>query len=413
MGLMIIALFAPVSLEARSSSAIVIGNIEDQGYDPQDDGVIDFLKVSVNVNVEEEGTYTVYGLIETVNFELISSNNASFLQSGNGQLMVKFPGWQIYESKQNGPYTIHIRVTDSQQSVSATHITSSYSFEDFNPSVESPRLPIYNENLTLEFDSVMTKPSVTFYPTQYKENYNFRLSFDRILGFADDGDGVFTSQDTEVIRGDLSEKIWGWSLKQEGSSIRLNIHNTIKLWDVEGQMEMGTVDMSFIFNTNIQGTYKKFDIDMVFSQGLTGVDFISLEQHLVDESLKSDFEVTNLGGTTRIKFVDEQSEELAYYEWLEEAEFYGASAMENNSLSHNYEKSTREMTLYVHYPYTSDCQRIFHDPVVGLNSNVLQRRGPNIIEDVVNDHSLLVFGVAFVVGTVFVLLSLRYQRRHG
>lgn len=411
----IMMLFPPLCTgrEVRTGSSIMImvDGIRDESLDLGGDGVLDCLELTVPVKVEQDGHYTIYGIIETINSNLINAHNASELGVGTQELVVRFPGWQIYESKQNGPYDIHIRITNSDVVASDFYTSGIHYYEDFNPTLDSPRLPIYNENLTLEFQSIMQTPSVTFYPTASRDEYQFLLTFETIEGWMDNGDGQFTPEDEVLLRGDLSEKMWDWSIKQEGDSLQMNIQNSIKLWRVEDMKEVGSVVIQFIFNTNIQGTYKKFDIDMTFSNSMEGINFITLSQKLEDVSANSDFNIIENGKFVRVQFVNSLEEELAYYEWINEADFYSSSPVRTINLTYSTAINDKTMSISLHYPYQSSGVRIFHDPVLGMGSTLLPGNRPAVGQESGIHHNLFVFSLTFSLGTLMVLYSIHRRRR--
>jgi len=400
------------SASAEESPHITVRVVNDLAADSDNDGVLDYLVISAQVHVKSEGLYTIYGMIGTISTNLITAHNASYLAVNNDdELELKFPGKKIYDSGMNGPYVVQLTITNDEEHVSHTHTTALYSLEDFDPTIPpSPPIHLGNQNLTLEFASIMHKPSITFSPTPMKDKYRFDISFDHIIGFEDNGDGVYSDEDTDVVRGDLSQSIWDWSIYQEGSTVQMRFQNTIDLWDIEELKPVSSVEMKFIFNTNIQGTYKKFDIDMTFSNPVEGVTAFALEHHLEDLLDKTEFNVMENNGEPRVQFINGGGEEMAYYEWIEEAESFSETGSENIALTQSNTIDGSVMTLYVNYPYDQDTARIFHDPKLGIKA----LGGPKLSVDVKEeDHSVALFAISLLGGGLFIWYTIRSQRQRG
>jgi len=400
------------SASAEESPHITVRGVDDLAADSDNDGVLDYLVITAQVHVKSEGLYTIYGMIGTISTNLITAHNASYLAVDNGVLELKFPGKKIYDSGMNGPYDIILTIAKEQESIKYTHKTSDYSYEDFNPTrkLDAPDFVLYNGNLTLEFESVMHRPAITFSPTPMKDKYRFDISFDKIIGFTDDGDGIYSVGDTDVVRGDLSESVWDLEIYQEGSVFQLSIENSIELWDVKEFTPVSTVVIKFIFNTNIQGTYKKFDIDMTFSDPVEGVTAFALEHNLEDLTDMTEFNVIENNGEPRVQFINGGGEEMAYYEWIEEAESFSETGSENIALTQSNTIDGSVMTLYVNYPYDEDTSRIFHDPKLGIKA-LGGIEGPVDVKE--EDHSVVLFVISLLGGGLFIWYTIRSQRKRG
>ena len=399
------------SASAEESPHITVKGVDDLAADADNDGILDFLVISVQVHVKSEGTYTVYGMIGTISSNLITAHNSSYLAVDSGILELKFPGKKIYDSGMNGPYVVQLTITNDEEHISHKHTTAVYSLEDFDPTIPpSPPIPLYNENLTLEFASIMHKPTITFSPTPMKDKYRFDISFDHIIGFKDNGDGVYTDEDIDVVRGDLSQSIWDLSIYQEGSIVQLRFQNTIDLWDVEEMKPVSSVKIKFIFSTNIQGTYKKFDIDMTFSNPMEGVTTFALEHNLEDLTDMTEFNVMENNGEPRVQFLNGGGEEMAYYEWIEEAESFSETNTETIALTQSHTIDGSVMTLYVNYPYDAGTARIFHDPKLGIKA---LGRTPIIGDENEGDHSVVLFVISILSGGFFIWYTIRSQRRRA
>jgi len=316
-GVLIVLMCLAVLIPASSSGEareIVVKGVSDTGVDLNNDNILDRLAITMQVHVKVAGTYTVYGIIKTIDTDPIATSNATDLQEGNGQMVLEFTGETLYESGMDGPYVVDLRITGGEAMVPYSYTTGQYVVKDFDQESESPSpmITMGNENLTLEFPSVMHVPKITFYPTLKRQDYHFEVSFESLLGFSDDGDGVYTDADEVLVHGDLRQSIWDESIYQEGGVLRLTFENTIDLWDVKASNPVGMCSVKFIFNTNVEGTYKKFDIDYRFSGTFPGVDYFTLEHTLEDLSGKTRFNVGRVNGEPRIQFINGGDEMIAY-----------------------------------------------------------------------------------------------------
>ena len=212
------------------------------------------------------------------------------------------------------------------------------------------------------------------------------------------------------MRGDLSQSIWDLSIYQEGSIVQLRFQNTIDLWDVEEMKPVSSVKIKFIFSTNIQGTYKKFDIDMTFSNPMEGVTTFALEHNLEDLTDMTEFNVMENNGEPRVQFLNGGGEEMAYYEWIEEAESFSETNTETIALTQSHTIDGSVMTLYVNYPYDADTARIFHDPKLGIKA---LGRTPIIGDENEGDHSVVLFVISILSGGFFIWYTIRSQRRRA
>lgn len=390
---------------------IVVKGVDDRCEDMDDDGILDFIIITIQVHVQSGGLYDVYGTIENMGSAPIMAYNTSQLSKGDGMLALKIPGAKIFESDRNGPYDVTLRITNDKDHISHMHTTKMYSYDDFNPSneLDVPVLPLDNENITLDFASIMRKPVVSFYPTLQKEKYRFSVSFDQIIGFADDGDSVFGTNDEVLFRGDLWQNLWLPVISSKGRNIRLSMRNTIKMLPLKETSSPVNVTLEFIFGTNVQGTHQKFDIDITLHEPVEGVDFFALEHHLEDLTDMTEFNFVDNDLTPRVQFVNGGREEMAYYEWIKEAESYSGGTARTVSLTHSYSIDGPVMTLYINYPNDASTERIFHDPVLGIK---VPPADPNEAESE-SGHSPVLFIIAVVVGGLFIIYTIHSQRKRG
>jgi hypothetical protein len=99
------------------------------------DGLFDLLNISVGVNAQAAGTYTLYG--ELYGTQVIGTASAAqTLTAGNNTVTLSFSGQQIYFSKQNGPYLLkNLRIKNAldvqTDFIKNAYTTSAYSYTLF------------------------------------------------------------------------------------------------------------------------------------------------------------------------------------------------------------------------------------------------------------------------------------------
>ena len=85
-----------IAAEDEETANIDIRGVEDDVEDRGNDGMLDFLTITVRVHVQNDDTYMIYGTLECPRSTFITTHNASYLPEGDGVLSLKFPGEKIY-----------------------------------------------------------------------------------------------------------------------------------------------------------------------------------------------------------------------------------------------------------------------------------------------------------------------------
>ena len=111
----------PVSLE----------NSSDFGEDINSNGFFDFLTADVIVNVIKSGRYDISGYLASGTSIIVGAGTSEVLAPGNNTVTLKFDGRKIRNSGINGPYQLHVSLSDGITSVERDFNTKSYSYTQF------------------------------------------------------------------------------------------------------------------------------------------------------------------------------------------------------------------------------------------------------------------------------------------
>jgi len=110
---------------------IELTNLTDYGRDIDLNGLYDYLTVELSLNVTRTGNYSISGALFTNESYVASVFNYTFLNSGPQTMYLDFDGIAIRRSRTNGPYTLHLTLSDLIYSKTSTCNTSMYSYIEF------------------------------------------------------------------------------------------------------------------------------------------------------------------------------------------------------------------------------------------------------------------------------------------
>jgi len=118
-----------------SQDVAFAGSFSDMGVDTSTDGEYDLLRISVGLDVQEPGSYTIVGELEGSEPIAVASTTAS-LSAGGQSVTLDFDGRLIFQHRQDGPYQLKaLRVEDAVRNrivfLYDAYTTSSYSYGQF------------------------------------------------------------------------------------------------------------------------------------------------------------------------------------------------------------------------------------------------------------------------------------------
>jgi hypothetical protein len=125
--------------DSNLAQAEFTDNYFDYGTDLDGDSQYDYLTLDVQLSVTVAGNVIVIGGLESGE-STIWAEATSFLDTGTHWMTLSFVGQNIYQQREDGPYSISLRIDLEDwldtELVADTYITSAYSYNDFeHPSV--------------------------------------------------------------------------------------------------------------------------------------------------------------------------------------------------------------------------------------------------------------------------------------
>jgi len=114
----------------------VIKEITDQGEDSDNNGLFEYLVAGVTIDTPAGVGYTIKG--ELLDSQGIKLSEGSVSGTGSTPFDLKFDGYQIFTSKIDGPYSIHLLLMDNQDKIldEKTFNTNPYQYSEFQHLVE-------------------------------------------------------------------------------------------------------------------------------------------------------------------------------------------------------------------------------------------------------------------------------------
>lgn len=135
---------------------------QDFGLSTDGDPLYDYLVIQIPVNVTQPGNFR---LVATLVSFIVQGVNVTALDGGVHVLEVPLTGWQIYNSKMDGPYQIDITLRDAdtfQFLGSDSHTTAAYSYTDFDPPDVLIEAPVSDIAVDLNGDTLYDELWVNF-----------------------------------------------------------------------------------------------------------------------------------------------------------------------------------------------------------------------------------------------------------
>jgi len=167
-------------------SLIELFGIRDYGIDTDNNGLFDYLRAELILNVLADGIYNIQGTLSSGNNPLGYVEINPELNSGFQSVFLDFNGADINSSQANGPYMLYVAVYDGIYTENILCRTNAYNYTDFETSQVPPVLePIgnktVNENETLQFTVSAYDPDGDAI-TYSAENLPYGASFDSESG---------------------------------------------------------------------------------------------------------------------------------------------------------------------------------------------------------------------------------------
>lgn len=376
------------------------------------------LVVEVTVQVDTAGEYVLSGDLSPTHIDSAALVK-TYLLPGEHVLTLKFAGSDIYTSRVDGNYyVLLILFYDNVIQHKDTYETRGiYDHLDFKPEgtdLNDYTIAVLSNTVRLETD-VLTAvihektPVIEYYYTAEQEEAKFKVTYTRLIGYGDaNSDGKFNAGDTEVYTADLLSANWDSNkvLFENFASFDFDITTSVTM----ESPQYPNVDIMLRFHYSsasyTTAAQRKFDIDIQIPDGQTfmGIDAIAIEHVVEDESAKDNQHslIFDSEGDT-LRFVDSNDKQHGYYSWL-------ATADSNNNrgditVGASTTDSDTGMVLYLSYAYDSSVVRIFHDPVIGIDSENIGESIGGAIDKILHHPAAYIISVliaaAIVFGTLF------------
>ena len=457
--------------------------IQDYGTDLNNNRRYEYLTIEVDLEVTVAGEYLIVGeLRKEEHWAVLYTENLTHLREGKQTVVLNFWGFEIYKSKLDGPYSIGLFAKyvqdferynpdepDSKESQfewyapdKSVHKTSKYNHLDFEDKpleviVDDPKRidddlkyrPIAetgDQLITIKTDVIevyvsKSRPELKFWynpaedgdlvttTERLKTDTNFKLIFNRIIGFNDRNSNQIYNRGEELYAAELSESVWHISeitygeTQEFGNYIEFQMSSMIDLFRIERELRTdekepepehdpellrttrtifnwAKVTFKFLITTNDfqtsgPATYKieggvelKIDIDIEIYNPIE-VNAICIEHLIYDDSQLHRFKTYEADGPhvydkngydfderqflelsedkQRIGFIDDQDLEHGYYSWVPYANLtYSSGKTVYEAVKASYETDGSLMRLYICYPYTERLSTISHDPSIGV-----------------------------------------------
>ena len=305
----------------------------DEGVVSSDSDLFEGLRVTYNIKVNTPGTYTAFAVLYHENQEISYARLEGWMDAGDREIVMTFPGQAIHSSGVRGSFTSVIQVTGVgiawndttlEHPMTAKHVTAEYSYKMFlPPKVQVDRKapqPVEDLDFMLLRTGIIVvrvdrdKPDLTFYMTDDDGRTGlFRVTYTRLLAFSDvNDDGA--PQGDEIA---YTSPLWAydWDLSdvllvddpETGRIATVSMTTTVDLvendplaaelarpvFTIEDFAEITlvfTLSSQDVNRTDEVGTYiilggaeLKVDVHIDVLTPVEGIDFLTIEQTLKDD----------------------------------------------------------------------------------------------------------------------------------
>ncbi|MGD2072187.1 MAG: hypothetical protein PVG65_01705 [Candidatus Thorarchaeota archaeon] len=227
--------FEPPAAAPKSSFT---GSFDDYGEDYDEDGTYDVLVIEVQVNITESGYYdiSIMGLVSSEErlIYMLDEEKERFDGPGLYWVTLMFPGEEIYDSGQDGPYRLYRVFMESDQGLVTLYepyTTDSYSYTDFDVP------PVYPYATGTYSDDVVDADSDTRYDyLVITVEVNVTMESDISVTVADlnPSEGGWINIENTTDAGSLTVGVYNISVYLLGQEIFLSETNgPYNLWSVE------------------------------------------------------------------------------------------------------------------------------------------------------------------------------------
>ncbi len=161
-------------------------NFSDIGIDTDGDGLYDLLQINVELDVQEAGTYTVMGSLDSSDSISGTVRQEVQLLTGSQSINLDFDGQQIFQDRKDGPYYLRrLRVEDAASNkidfINEAYTTGAYTYIQFQHDDVSINADSYrDQGLDIDNDGDFDSLRVEFELNNAGQGGNYRASADLV-----------------------------------------------------------------------------------------------------------------------------------------------------------------------------------------------------------------------------------------
>ncbi len=426
--LITLTILIPIFGTGQGSTPISFeGTIVETLEDSDDDGLAEYLVLTVTVDVFEGGSYGLYGSMFDDNS--VSNPGLEVLDIGEHVMELRFSGGEISQYGVKGHYQIELQLysKDSEIDPVVKEIVTkeTYDPEEFEApegsgkvtvSLRGDKVFIVGDVMTVSINQ--TKPQLMFYYTNdTKMGSISSLTYTTIQAHLDsDSDGDWDpSIDQKKYEGDLTAVDWTLDL-DISSGYDISLYGVVQLRLVGSTTVAAWAKVTFRISSSMmreEDVTQKFDIDIDLWQPLDA-DFISVMHVLKDESGIRTIEDGPEEGTLDpdnfiLRVIGEKGTE-GIYSWTEDITVGSVVLDTDTQAQSSFEIMDNEVEIRFTYPLAGDVQLIHHDPTVGMDPDHI----PEINEEsrFVADNPLIML-IGLLIGILVVGASIYLRNRYA
>jgi hypothetical protein len=426
--LLIMAIFIPFNVSSQGSVVISFeGTFAESLEDSDEDGLSEYLVLSVTVNVFEGGEYGLYGSM--FNDQAVSSVDSVVLDIGKHVLELHFSGGDIASYGTRGHYKIDLQLFSKDSAIDPVlkeivteNIYDPVDFESPEGTTKvsvvssGDKVFIQGEDMTISINQ--TRPQLMFYYTGDDEMVSLSsLTYTTIQVHADtDSDGSLDlSVDEKKYEGDLNTVDWTLDL-DISAGFDISLYGVVQLRLVGSATVAAWAKVTFRISSSMmkeEEISQKFDIDIDLWQPLDA-DFISVRHVLKDEGGKRSIEIgpeegTSDAGEFMLRIVGKKGTQNIY-SWTEDISVGSAVIDTDTQAQSAFEVLDSEVEIWFTYPLAGDVQLIHHDPNVAMDP--LGKPEEKTEPDFVPDNPLIMV-IGLVIGILVVGASIYLRNRYA
>ena len=242
----------------------------DYGLDTDGDSYYNYLVFNASVQIDEADTYLIDGVLRDGGGGIITNPDiiTQFLDVGSHVIPINFEGIDIYNSGENGPYTVNLALYDTMWNTLDTDTaqTNGYLYTEFQhpPAVFDP--PHYDYGLDTNsnslYDYLVAQVNITVYTADtYKIKGNLKDSTDTWYIAQDDNQSYFSTGDHTV-----ELRMYGFKIRGKG----YDGPYLLKLEIIKGSSQVIAEDVhttAAYSHTDFEGLYARF-VPPHFDEGI-------------------------------------------------------------------------------------------------------------------------------------------------